>query len=88
MAAAGTLVPLDPVKRPGCRPARSDAADTARVESRASVCAPTEAEAGPDDNWAAPAAMRRKLRRPFDRYGDRLPPRFEEERRARAAHAG
>lgn len=66
MVAAGTLIPLDPVKRPGCFLARSDAADTARVEARTFVCAPTEAEAGPDNNWVDPAAMRRKLRRLFD----------------------
>ena len=65
MVAAGTLLPLSAEKRPGCFLARSDPGDVARVESRTFVCARDRAEAGPNNNWVEPGAMRQTLRRLF-----------------------
>jgi phosphoenolpyruvate carboxykinase (GTP) len=66
MVAAGTLKPLNPAKRPDCFLARSDPRDVARVEQRTFVCWPTAADAGPNNNWVAPAEMAARLTKLFD----------------------
>ncbi|MBR5615031.1 MAG: phosphoenolpyruvate carboxykinase (GTP) [Clostridia bacterium] len=63
---SGEMIKLNQEKLPGCYYHRTAENDVARVEDRTFICTETEEEAGPINNWMAPAEMYAKLNALYD----------------------
>ena len=64
LVSAGTLVPLK--KKTNSFWCASDPTDVARVEDRTFICSVNESDAGPTNNWMAPAQMKETMSKLYD----------------------
>jgi phosphoenolpyruvate carboxykinase (GTP) len=61
MLGDGTLLELNADRYPGCYLHRSDPQDVARVEHLTFVCTTSKEDAGPNNNWLAPAEAKKRM---------------------------
>ncbi|GAB3625051.1 phosphoenolpyruvate carboxykinase (GTP) [Mariniluteicoccus endophyticus] len=66
MVEAGTLIRLDEKAKPNSFYIKSSPSDVARVEDQTFICTETEEGAGPTNNWAAPAEMKKTMTALYD----------------------
>ncbi len=64
--ATGEMIKLNQEKLPGCYYHRTAENDVARVEDRTFICTTKQEDAGPNNNWMAPAEMYAKLKALYD----------------------
>ena len=66
MEESGTVVRLNDELQPNSIYARTDPDDVARVEDQTFICSEDERNAGPTNNWMAPAEMKRVMKGLYD----------------------
>jgi phosphoenolpyruvate carboxykinase (GTP) len=66
MVGTGTLIRLNEKLKPNSVYCRTDPNDVARVEDRTFICSEKESDAGPTNNWVAPAEMKKTLQGLYD----------------------